>query len=134
MDEAQRNEFLEMPRLAILMLNRDPAPIGVPVWFEWNGRTVEMFAMSNSPKIGRIERDPNASVLVTNAVGEPEAWVAFDGTTSITHPGGMELVARLADRYWDLTQPGNRAALEGWQQAPEAMCQLSLTPTRIRSG
>ena len=44
-DEAKREAFLATPRLAILMTNReDPAPIGVPVWFEWNGTTVEMFA------------------------------------------------------------------------------------------
>ena len=133
-DEAQRDAFLAAPRLAILMTNRDgPAPIGVPVWFEWNGATVAMFADATSPKVRRIARDPNASVLVANAVGEAEAWVAFDGTIEIS-PGGIELATRLAERYWDLSIPGYRAVLDAWQQAPAALCQLTLTPRRIRSG
>lgn len=133
-DEAKRDAFLATPRLAILMTNRkEPAPIGVPVWFEWNGSTVEMFAEASSPKVPRLGRDPNASVLVTNAVGEAEAWVAFDGTIEV-NPGGIELATRLAERYWDLSIPAYRAVLEAWQQVPEALCQLSLTPSRIRSG
>ena len=133
-DEAQRDAFLAAPRLAILMTNRDgPAPIGVPVWFEWNGATVAMFADATSPKVRRITRDPNASVLVTNTLGEAEAWVAFDGTVEIS-PGGIELATRLAGRYWDFSIRGNRAVLDAWQQTPEALCQLTLTPRRIRSG
>jgi general stress protein 26 len=138
-DNAQRDAFLAKLRLAILMTNRlvaedeASAPIGVPVWFDWNGSTVEMFADVSSPKVKRIEHDPNVSVLVTNEVGEPEAWVAFDGTIEIK-TGGIELATRLAERYWDLSIPNYRAMLETWQSAPEAFCQLSLTPTRIRSG
>ena len=133
-NEARRDAFLAAPRLAVLMTNRNvPAPIGVPVWFEWNGSTVEMFADVTSPKMRRIARDPNASVLVTNAVGEAEAWVAFDGTIEIAS-GGIELATRLAERYWDLSIPGYRAVLDAWQQAPDALCQLTLTPTRIRTG
>ncbi len=133
-DDAQRDAFLAKPRLAILMTNREgAAPIGVPVWFDWNGTTVEMFADASSPKVKRIERDPNASVLVTNTVGEAEAWVAFDGTIEV-EPGGIELATRLAERYWDLSIPEYRAALETWQSTPEAFCRMTLTPTRIRSG
>ena len=74
-----------------------------------------------------------ASVLVTNAVGEAEAWVTFDGAIEI-NPGGIGLATRLAERYWDLSIPDYRAVLDAWQQALEALCQLTLTPTRIRSG
>ena len=45
MDEAQREAFLATPRLGVLMMNREPAPIGVPLWFEWNGTTVKCFPM-----------------------------------------------------------------------------------------
>jgi nitroimidazol reductase NimA-like FMN-containing flavoprotein (pyridoxamine 5'-phosphate oxidase superfamily) len=134
-DDAKRDAFLATPRLAILMYNRElAAPIGVPVWFEWNGSTVEMFADATTPKVAGLERDPNASVLVTNAVGEAEAWVAFDGTIEIKS-GGIELATRLAEHYWDLSVPGYRAVLDRWQKAPESsFCQLSLRPSRIRSG
>ncbi len=134
MDEAQREDFLATPRLGVLMMNREPAPIGVPVWFEWNGTAVEMFSYAQMPKIRRIERNPNASVLAANSVGEPEGWVAFDGTIEITNPGGIELATRLAERYWDLSDPTYRAMLDGWQQSPDAWCQLTLTTAQIRSG
>ena len=133
-DLEKREAFLSVPRLAVLMTNREaPAPIGVPVWFEWNGETVEMFAGVGTPKIKRLERDPNASVLVTNHLDEAEAWVAFDGIISV-RPGSAELVARLAKRYWDLNDPAYRKVLDDWLAAPEAFCLMTLTPTRIRSG
>ena len=131
-DPEKLDAFLATPRLAILMMNReDPAPIGVPVWFEWNGTTVEMFAEKASPKIARLERDPNVSVLATNAIGEPEAWVAFDGTVAIS-PGGIELAERLAERYWDMSIPDYQAVVDLWRQGADVLCRLSLTPSRIR--
>ena len=134
-DNAQRDEFLTQPRLAILITNDDPGvPIGVPVWFEWTGTKVQMFAGKETPKIDRIKRDPNASVLVTNAVGEREAWVAFDGPIDVGDKGGIELATRLADRYWDLGNEQLRAVLYSWQQAPESFCLLTLKPERIRAG
>ncbi len=134
-DDQQRDEFLASPRLAILMTNNQGhSPIGVPVWFEWTGSMVQMFAANTSPKLGRIKRDPNASVLVTNAVGESEAWVAFDGRIEISDHGGIELASRLAERYWDLENPQLRALLSSWEQAPEAFCLLTLTPEKIRMG
>ncbi len=68
-DLEKREAFLSVPRLAILMTNRKaPAPIGVPVWFEWNGETVEMFAGVGTLKTKRLEQDPHASGLVTNHI------------------------------------------------------------------
>ena len=132
---AQREEFLAEPRLAILITNSDRgAPIGVPVWFEWTGANVHMFAGKESPKIGRIKRDPTASVLVTNAIGEPEAWVAFDGPIDLSDNGGIELATRLADRYWDLDNDQQRAVLSSCQSAPDTFCLMTLKPERIRTG
>ena len=87
-EEAKREAFLATPRLAILMMNRThPAPIGVPVWFDWNGSKVEMFAEAGTPKVRRLQRDPNASVVVTNAVGEAAALQqqCLNGTTNTPH-------------------------------------------------
>ena len=115
-DLEKREAFLSVPRLAILMTNRKaPAPIGVPVWFEWNGETVEMFAGVGTLKTKRLEQDPHASVLEIK-------------------PGGVDLVARLAEHYWDLNDPAYRKVLDGWLSAPEAFCLMTLTPTKIRSG
>ena len=135
-DPARRDAFLAEPRLAILMSNtRAGAPRGVPVWFEWADGEVRMFAASTSPKIERLQRDARASVLVTNRVGEPEGWVAFDGDVSVgDHRGAIELATRLAERYWDLDDPERRKMLELWQSVPEAMCTLTLRPQRVRAG
>ena len=134
-DNAAREDFLAQPRLAILITNDAPgAPVGVPVWFEWTGTNLHMFAGKETPKINRIKRDARASVLVTNAVGEPEAWVAFDGPIDVRDEGGIELATRLADRYWDLGNEQRRAVLSSWQQTPESFCLLTLTPERIRVG
>ena len=133
-DPAQRDVFLADPRLAIL-ITRDGAPLGVPVWFEWSDGVVRMFAAATSPKVKRLQRDASASVLVTNRVGEPEGWVAFDGKVEVgEHQGAIELATRLAERYWDLDEPDKRAMLDLWQSAPEAFCTLTLQPQRIRAG
>ena len=134
-NEAHRDEFLAKPRLAILITNDAPgAPIGVPVWFEWTGTKVQMFAGKETPKIDRIKRDARASVLVTNAVGEPEAWVAFDGLIDLNDDGGIELATRLADQYWNMDDERLRSVLTSWQQAPDEFCLLTLRPEKIRTG
>ncbi|MEC8867275.1 MAG: pyridoxamine 5'-phosphate oxidase family protein [Pseudomonadota bacterium] len=134
-NEAHRDEFLAKPRLAILITNDAPgAPIGVPVWFEWTGTKVQMFAGKETPKIDRIKRDASASVLVTNAVGEPEAWVAFDGLIDLNDDGGIELATRLVDQYWNMDDERLRSVLTSWQQAPDEFCLLTLRPEKIRTG
>ncbi len=70
---------------------------------------------------------------MTNSIGEAEAWIAFDGTVEIK-PGGIELATKLVERYWDLSIPAYREVLEAWQAAAGSLCQLTLTPPRIRSG
>ncbi len=130
--------FLETPRLAMLLYNGPrPAPTGVPVWFDWDGKTLRMFAARTSPKVDRLTKDPNVSVLVTNAVGEPEAWVAFDGTIEISDFEADDwnaLLDRVAPRYWDLTEAAYANEIEGWRLAPEAFVALNLAPEKIRSG
>lgn len=134
-DDAARDAFLADPRLAILMTHRTgKGPMGVPVWFDWSGGEVHMFAAKDSAKVRRLQADPRVSVLVTNRVGEQESWVAFDGDVEIREDGGLDLANRLAPRYWDLNNPNLKATLDNWRQAPEAFCLLTMTPSAIRSG
>ena len=91
-DEASREEFLATPRLGILLTNRrEGTPMGVPVWFEWDGEVVRMFAGNFTTKIKRLRRDPRASLLVTNRIEEPECWVAFDGEVAFFFQHGGPL-------------------------------------------
>lgn len=134
-DEAARNAFLAVPRLATLITERrEGPPMGVPVWFDWTGTEMQMFAAADSMKLRRIERCAEASVLVTNNVGEPEAWVAFDGTIEIEREDVTERVGRLGQRYWDMSDAERKATLDAWVSAKDAFVGLRLVPDRIRTG
>lgn len=130
--------FLEEPRLAILMYQGSRAgPTGVPVWFDWNGHAVQMFAGRNSPKVKHLLKEPNISVLVTNRVRESEGWVAFDGKVVIADfdpEDWSALLDRVAPRYWDLNETAYEKEIEGWRAAPEAFVSLKLQPKVIRTG
>lgn len=130
--------WLVEPRLAILMYRGSrPGPTGVPVWFDWDGNVLRMFAGRTSPKVKQVTADPNVSVLVTNRVGEPEGWVAFDGQVTISdfEPDvWTALLDRVAPRYWDLSNPQYAQEIEGWRAVPEAFVSLELVPEKIRSG
>ena len=134
MTEEQRNAFLAEPRYGVLtLLREDGSPIGVPIWFEWTGEAVRMFTNVNSPKMARLASDPRASLLVANGVDEAEAWIAFDGAISVREEGGLALAEKLADRYWDLSNPDHAGVLEFWRQNGDALRLLELAPDRIRS-
>ncbi len=131
---AARASFLATPRLAILVTHRKAdAPIGIPVWFNWTGEQVQMFAAKDSPKVRRLRTNPHASVLVTNHIGEPEAWIAFDGEVTIS-AGAAELIQLTGPRYWDMSNPELSKTLEQWVAAEDTFVQLTLTPTAIRCG
>ncbi len=134
MSDEERQQFLSEPRYGILnTLRSDGWPIGVPVWFDWNGETIRIFTSVVSPKMKRLQRDPRASLLVVNDLKEKESWVAFDGEVSIQDEGGLELAEELASRYWDLSDPGRQETLELWRKAAAALRVLELRPDRIRS-
>lgn len=127
--------FLAEPRIGVLISSRaDGRPLGVPVWFAWNGTTVDMFSAADAPKTRRLRHTPFASLLVTNRVGEPEHWVAFDGNVVAATEGGFELAERLAARYWDLDEAAHAETLEQWRAHRGVFCRLTLTPERIRTG
>lgn len=134
MTEEEREAFLSETRLGILtMLNEQGAALAVPVWFEWDGSAVRMFSFKRAPKVRRLRATPRASLLVVNHVGEPEAWVAFDGDVAISDEGAMALAERLAPRYWDLEDAGQARELESWREHASRFCLLTLTPGRIRT-
>lgn len=134
MNESAQKKFLAKTRYGYLTtLRQDGAPITVPVWFEWDGKTVRLFTDRASPKVIRIQRDPRVSLLVSNHLDEPEAWVAFDGNAAICDEGGFALAERLAAKYWDLSEPKQKATLESWRAAADSFCVIELRPERMRS-
>ena len=134
MTDAERDAFVSTTRLGMLStLAASGAPVTVPVWFEWDGETVRVFSGAATGKVRRIERDPRASLLVPNSVGEPEAWVAFDGEVAISTDGAFELAERLAQRYWDMTDTAHQSELRSWKKAAPHLRLLTLAPRAIRS-
>ncbi len=127
--------LLEGPRVATLVMVRDDgSPIGVPVWFDWDGEVVRMFAAGDSKKVDRLRDRPAASLVIHNTVDEPEAWIAWDGDVTIGGPGAGDLALRLARRYWDLDDPSRKATYDAWAEAPDTFVLLVMTPSRVRSG
>ena len=134
MNEEERARFLTEPRYGILnTIRSDGPPIGVPVWFDWNGETVRMFSSVLSPKIKRLQADPRASLLVVNHPTEDEAWVSFDGSVSIHEEGALALAEELASRYYDLSDPRLQEALALYGKAAAALRMLELRPVRVRT-
>ena len=136
--QTEIDAFLDKPRLAMLIYpGSRPAPTGVPVWFDWDGEIVRMFAGRTSPKVSQLTNNPNISVLVTNHVDEQEGWVAFDGKVAIkdfSANGWSQLLNRVAPRYWDLAEPDYAKIVKDWLAVPEAFVSLELVPETIRSG
>lgn len=134
MTDTERDAFLADPHYAVLStLRRDGSPVSVPVWFDWDGRSVTMFTYEGSPKLGRLRSDPRATVLVANNLDEKEKWVAFDGAVTISNEGGRELGLRLAERYWDLDDPERAQTVERWSAIDSGWFLLELVPERIRT-
>ncbi|ETX08207.1 pyridoxamine 5'-phosphate oxidase family protein [Candidatus Entotheonella palauensis] len=129
-----REAFLAQTRLGFLSTqDHDSAPISIPIWFEWDGQCARMFTGAASPKIRRLQRDPRASLVIASALGEKEEWVSIEGTITIHAEGGIELAERLAQRYWDLSQPARAATLQTWRNEASSLRLLELIPSRIRS-
>lgn len=133
MTDAERDAFLAERRYGILTtLRRDGSPVSIPVWYEWDGGTLRMFAERSSGKIKRLQNDSRASVLVINHPHEPEAWVAFDGPVAIRDSGGLEMAERVLDRYYPAGDE-RRAALESWRAMKDSWRLLELKPDTVRT-
>lgn len=127
-------EFLRRPRLGFLTVPGragDPVPAPRPVWFEVAGDgTFQLFSGAASPKVRRLRALPRASLVAANEVGEPEYWVGVTGPVTVRPDGGPELARRLAERYWDLTDPALAATLDGILQ--DDLVRIVIHPESVR--
>lgn len=102
-----------------------------PVWFEAaDDGTIQLFTGPETLKVRRLRRDPRASLVVAAPTGESEHWVAVSGPVTITAEGATELAARLAARYWDLSDPALADAAEQMQRDDQV--RLILHPEQVR--
>ncbi len=104
-----------------------------PVWFELaDDGTIRLFSAADALKVRRLRRDPRASLVVAAPVEEREHWVAVTGHVTIDDDDAAAhaLAARLAPRYWDMTDPVRQADLAA--QADEQQVLLVLHPEKVR--
>ena len=133
MTQEFRDKFLSQTRYGILTtLAKDGSPISVPVWFDWDGKAIRIITAENSAKVMRIRRNARVTFLVTNHPDEDDAWVAFDGLAEI-HPGDVELLERIAAKYWDMSDPERRATVDSWISDLNELCMIKLIPLKIRT-
>jgi len=135
MTEEYQKEFLKKTRYGYLttLSSRGGFPRTVPIWFDWNNSMIRIFSVVNSHKLKRIEKDPRVTMLVANDMDEREAWVSFEGNANINSEGAIELVEKLANKYWDLSNPEIKQTVERWKSRPEIFRIIEFTPTRIRT-
>jgi hypothetical protein len=108
--------FLDGPRLGFLTVDPQGSwPTPVPVWFAPGEQSVELFTVATARKARAVAAVSHASLVAANHIGEAEHWVAVIGPARIETAGARELAARLADRYWDLSDPALAAVAEEWQ-------------------
>ncbi|MFF0222003.1 pyridoxamine 5'-phosphate oxidase family protein [Streptomyces sp. NPDC004629] len=108
-------EFLRRPLHGFLSVAAGPLPPQPrPVWFEATAEgTVQLFTAPDSVKVRRLRRDPRASLVVAAPVGERERWLSVTGRTTVESDGAHDLCARLAARYWNLSDPVRADELAG---------------------
>ncbi|MCC2334998.1 pyridoxamine 5'-phosphate oxidase family protein [Cellulomonas wangsupingiae] len=108
-------ELLRRPLHGFLTVAAGPLPPQPrPVWFEVaDDGTLQLFTGPDTLKVRRLRRDPRASIVVAAPVGEREHWVSVAGTVTVEDDGAHDLAARLAARYWDLSDPVRAGDLAG---------------------
>jgi nitroimidazol reductase NimA-like FMN-containing flavoprotein (pyridoxamine 5'-phosphate oxidase superfamily) len=111
---AEDLEFLQRPLYGFVSVAAGPVPPQPrPVWFEaTDDQTLQLFTGPDTLKVRRLRRDPRASIVVAAPVGERERWVSVAGRTTVEPDGAHDLAARLAARYWDLSDPVRAKDLE----------------------
>lgn len=112
--------LLARPLYAFLTVapRSDRWPSPRPLWYELTAdHELHMFSLPDAPKVDVLREHPRASVVVAAPVGEPEHWVAVEGSVTVHEDGANELAARLAERYWTWHDPIHDTLLAEWATA-----------------
>lgn len=125
--------LLRRPLHGFLTVAAGPVPAQPrPVWFEVaDDGTVQLFTEADALKVRRLRKDPRASLVVAAPVGEREHWVSVSGHVTIESDGAHDLAKRLADRYWDLSDPVRAQDLAGI--LADEQLRIVLHPDDVRS-
>ncbi|ATE54267.1 pyridoxamine 5'-phosphate oxidase family protein [Actinosynnema pretiosum] len=106
-------ELLTRPLHGFLTTAAGPTPPQArPIWFDLtDDGLVQFISAPDALKVRRLRRDPRASLIVAAPVEERERWVEVTGHVTIEPNAGRDLYARMATRYWDLSDPTRESDL-----------------------
>lgn len=104
MNQSQIEEFLEVPRFAVVGTNRVNGPPQLtPVWYLYQDERVYITMFVKSAKYRNLRRDPRIGVCITGDNPDARAVMIY-GTVEFALQGESwvdEIVWKLVRRYYD---------------------------------
>jgi general stress protein 26 len=128
--------FLEGPHLARLATCNPKTlqPHTVPVWYEWDGRSVWISSFRSTRKIKEIQKNPRVALVVDIAIdGDTNMGVMFEGPVELVGDPqlGIQQGTSIYTRY--LGAEGAQAPTpQSWLHDPEHVL-IKLTPVWVYS-
>ena len=131
MTEAQLEEFLRQPYLAVLStVDAGGRPRSAPVWFHWEDGAAYVFTGRTSLKWRNLERNPAVSLCIERRT-VPYAAAILEGDVEEADQSRLyELVLAMGLRYY--SEERGRALAERYQDSPQTVL-FRLKPRRITS-
>ncbi len=132
MTEAQLEEFLTQPHLAVLStVDAEGRPRSAPVWFQWEDGAAYVFTGRGSLNWRNLERNPAASLCIERRT-VPYAAAILDGDIEEADQSRLhEFVLAMATRYYG-DERGREFAREYLGPRPQTVL-FRLRPRRITS-
>ena len=126
-DPERLREITGPPVLAVLAtVNPDGTAQATPVWYEYDGQTLNVTSFVDRVKVRNVRRNPSVALVVVDTVSYGEALIVR-GTAEIVEEGARETTQRLAIRYQGEQQGRVSAARMGGQ--PRVI--IRITPERL---
>jgi PPOX class probable F420-dependent enzyme len=133
MIEDDLEAFMREPVLArVATVRPDGSPHVVPVWFEWDGKSLRFEAQARSRKARNLRHDPRMSVVIDFTYGGLQyRAVVLEGTAEIIDDRNsvVPIVERIFLRY--LGEEGIAAPTPQRLIFGEETIVVQLTPSRV---
>ena len=105
MSQAEIDEFLQVPRHAVVGTNRVNGPPQLtPVWYLYENEKIYVSMFVESAKYKNLRRDPRVSICIAGESPDARA-VIFSGTVELFLEGSATwidaIIWRLVRRYFD---------------------------------
>ncbi len=121
----RREEILSRPLVAVFaVVGPDGRAHATPLWFDWNGRTIDVIVERGSPRHRWAVRAGRAAICIETAETGELAFVTAEGPISVVDP----LTAEARYRLWERYAGADRAREVVARGGHETKVLLRLTP------